>query len=72
LQTEPGTFAVNRQNAAVLGKAAHLYFNVNKYDPDTTWADVLLRKVGNTIREIVTTDFKTMLPFLTGEASSFV
>ncbi len=32
------------------------YFNVNKYDPNTTWADVLLRKVGNTIREIVDTN----------------
>jgi len=32
------------------------FFNVNKYDPDTTWADVLLRKVGNTIREIVDTN----------------
>jgi triacylglycerol lipase len=32
------------------------YFNVNKYDPDTTWTDVLLRKVGNSIREIVDTN----------------
>jgi hypothetical protein len=47
---------VNRQNVAVLGKVAHLYFNVNKYDPDPTWADVLLRKVGNSIREIVDTN----------------
>jgi triacylglycerol lipase len=32
------------------------YFNVNKYDPDMTWDQVLLRKVGNTIREIVDTN----------------
>jgi triacylglycerol lipase len=32
------------------------FFNVNKYDPDTTWDKVLLRKVGNTIREIVDTN----------------
>jgi triacylglycerol lipase len=32
------------------------FFNVNKYDPDMTWDKVLLRKVGNTIREIVDTN----------------
>jgi triacylglycerol lipase len=29
------------------------YFNENKYDPKTTWDQVLLRKVGNTIQQIV-------------------
>jgi triacylglycerol lipase len=32
------------------------FFNVNNYDPDMTWDQVLLRKVGNTIREIVDTN----------------
>jgi triacylglycerol lipase len=34
-----------------LGK--FFYFNENKYDPDTSWGELLLNKLGNTIQEMI-------------------